>query len=518
VSFPSALDTARKRPSDPEALAELARSALREGEEDRALAVFAGAATRTATARTWQWKGLLERSIDEHGRALESFAEAARLSPEDGSITHGHARVALEAGVPAECLFEQARRLAPSDGSVLIGLAAARLAAGHGEQAEIELDAIMSRSPMWIEGHNQLAQLRAMLGKREHATASLERAIRQQPQQSRLWQALFDLKIKRKAFEDLEQAVARASTIGIEPALLRSYKAIAASELGKTEEADGLFAANDAGGEANSDVWKVRHLLRSGRVSQAISVLDRALDGAGAVHFWPYAELAWRLTDDSRSEWLTRAGRLVSVIDLTSALPPLDRLAHVLRSIHMARGEYLDQSVRGGTQTDGPLFSRIEPEIRALRVAVTAAIDRYVAKLPEADAKHPLLSQRRDRRVRFAGSWSVRLKAAGFHTSHVHPQGWISSALYIALPPASLGDPHAGWLHLGKPGEDLGVSLLPLELVEPKPARLVLFPSWMWHGTESFAAGERLTVAFDVSVPRGAPFVEKPLAKSHLTA
>lgn len=518
MSFPSALDTARKRPTDPEALAELARSALREGEEDQALAVFTGAATRSATARTWQWKGLLERSIDEHGRALESFAEAVRLSPEDGSIAHGRARVALEAGVPAERLFEQARRLAPSDGTVLIGMAAARMAAGNGEQAETELDVILSRSPMWIEGHNQLAQLRAILGKPRQATASLERAIRHQPQQPRLWRALFDLDIKGKTFEDLEQAVARALTNGIQPALLRSYQTIAASELGKTEEADALFAANDSGGNANLDVWKVRHLLRSGRVAQAISVLDRALDGAGAVHFWPYAELAWRLTNDSRSEWLTRLGRLVSVIDLTSALPPLDRLAHVLRSIHIAKGEYLDQSVRGGTQTDGPLFSRIEPEIRALRVAVTAAINRYVATLPEAEAKHPLLSQRRDRRVRFAGSWSVRLKAAGFHTSHVHPQGWISSALYVALPPASIGDPHAGWLHLGKPGDDLGISLLPLEVVEPKPGQLVLFPSWFWHGTESFPAGERLTVAFDVSVPRGASFVEKPLAKSDLTA
>ena len=38
-------------------------------------------------------------------------------------------------------------------------------------------------------------------------------------------------------------------------------------------------------------------------------------------------------------------------------------------------------------------------------------------------------------------------------------------------------------------------------MIEPKPGRLVLFPSTMWHGTEPFAAGERLTVAFDVARP-----------------
>ena len=40
--------------------------------------------------------------------------------------------------------------------------------------------------------------------------------------------------------------------------------------------------------------------------------------------------------------------------------------------------------------------------------------------------------------------------------------------------------------------------------VEPRPGRLVLFPSWMWHGTVPFGAGERLTVAFDVAPPRRA--------------
>ena len=45
---------------------------------------------------------------------------------------------------------------------------------------------------------------------------------------------------------------------------------------------------------------------------------------------------------------------------------------------------------------------------------------------------------------------------------------------------------------------ELGLDLPPIRLIEPKPGRLVLFPSTMWHGTVPFAAGERLTVAFDV--------------------
>ena len=40
--------------------------------------------------------------------------------------------------------------------------------------------------------------------------------------------------------------------------------------------------------------------------------------------------------------------------------------------------------------------------------------------------------------------------------------------------------------------------LTPELYVQPKPGRLVLFPSYMWHGTVPFASSQqRLTVAFD---------------------
>jgi hypothetical protein len=64
------------------------------------------------------------------------------------------------------------------------------------------------------------------------------------------------------------------------------------------------------------------------------------------------------------------------------------------------------------------------------------------------------------------------------------------------------GDPErAGWLTLGEPQKELGLDLPPFRYVEPRVGQLVLFPSWMWHGTIPFESGERLTVAFDVRSP-----------------
>jgi tetratricopeptide (TPR) repeat protein len=500
VNFASALEAAHQRPIDPDALSELARTALAEGEEVRALPELEGAVRTTSNARLWQWKGLLERALDEHERALASFQTAARLDTNDASIAHGLARVALEAGVPAEHLFARARQLAPSDGSVLLGLTAARLAAGRGEQAEAELDAILSGSPLWFAGHHQLAQLRSMLGRAEHASASLERALAQMPDETALWRALFDLRVKTERFDQLQSDVEAAGRTRADRVLLRMYEAIAAAELGQLSRADRLFAALD--GADRLPVWFVRHLLRSGRVDEALPLIDRELNGPRAAEMWAYAAIAWRVSGSSRWDWLNAKGKLVAIRDLRDKLPPLERLADLLRSIHVARGEYLDQSVRGGTQTDGPLFSRIDPEIRAVRSAVTEAVEAYVAQLPRPDANHPLLGSPRDRRIRFAGSWSVRLKDEGFHVPHVHPQGWISSALYVAVPPNAKGEDKDGWLQIGQPRCGLRVDLEPLVHIRPEPGRLVLFPSWMWHGTVPFRAGERISVAFDVALPR----------------
>jgi hypothetical protein len=83
--------------------------------------------------------------------------------------------------------------------------------------------------------------------------------------------------------------------------------------------------------------------------------------------------------------------------------------------------------------------------------------------------------------------------------------GWISSALYVALPPSpQLGAPPAGWIRFGAPPPELGLELPSYQDVEPRPGRLVLFPSTMWHRTLPFESGERLVVAFDVRRPSAA--------------
>jgi hypothetical protein len=281
-----------------------------------------------------------------------------------------------------------------------------------------------------------------------------------------------------------------------------TLEAAIAAEQGEPGRADRLFAALGPIEHVNLAVRYVRYLLRSGRPTEASAFAEPWLGGEGAEFLWPYAALAWRMTGDERLDWLEGEPSLVGIYDIGDSIPSLDRLAEHLRGLHVALDQPLDQSVRGGTQTDGPLFSRIEPEIRTLRSAIVAAVERHIAQLAAPRPGHPTLIARR-KPVRFSGSWSVRLAGGGRHSNHIHPAGWISSAFYVALPQATSDGDQAGWLTLGQPEAELGLDLPPVRAIEPKPGRLVLFPSTMWHGTLPFAGGERLTVAFDVARPRG---------------
>ena len=75
----------------------------------------------------------------------------------------------------------------------------------------------------------------------------------------------------------------------------------------------------------------------------------------------------------------------------------------------------------------------------------------------------------------------------------------MSSAYYARLPPSNeqAQERHEGWIHFGVPPENYGIDLAPRRIVQPQPGRLVLFPSYMWHGTIPFSDGDRLTAAFD---------------------
>jgi tetratricopeptide (TPR) repeat protein len=448
-------------------------------------------------AQAQQLLGLSARMAGDSQTALDAFAAAARLAPNDPLIAHSHARAALEAGRAARALFAHAAALAPADGSVLLGRAAAGLQEGEGRQALGELESLLRTNPLWLDGHRSFAHLAGQLGL--DPLRAIDTALAQHPRDLQLHLLRIGTFLEVRQPEQALAAVQAAKAAVSQTPDIALIEAHALSEAGALDRADAIFARLACTTPHQASLH-ARHHLRAGRAAQAGQLLDAFIGHDPQRLLWPYLALAWRMMGDERWHWLEGDPGLVGVCDLDFSPGELSALADHLRGLHKAVAAPLDQSVRGGTQTDGNLLLRLDPPIRKLREAVMAAAERHLAALPAPVSGHPtLIAQRTPRRI--AGSWSIRLAGAGFHVDHVHSQGWFSSAFYCALPEPDGGDPHAGWLSLGE-SRDLVPGLEPVRMVEPRPGRLVLFPSVMWHGTRPFAAGERLTMAFDIALPQ----------------
>ncbi len=210
---------------------------------------------------------------------------------------------------------------------------------------------------------------------------------------------------------------------------------------------------------------------------------------------------AWRMMGDERYGRLYDYDTFVarSIIDVPRGWSTLQSylsdLREALHPLHSFRGHMAGQSARQGSQTQQDLTRSDHPAIRAFFQAVDYPIRRRIAALGAGDDP---LRRRITKAYDFNGVWSIRLQPAGFHVNHLHSKGWISSACHLELPPSVDTEPE-GWLKFGEPGIPTLPALPPERLVKPELGYLVLFPSYMWHGTIPFSGTTpRMTIAFDV--------------------
>lgn len=409
-------------------------------------------------------------------------------------------RVALE-------LFDRLLTRDPGNARLWLGKAQALELCGDGRGARIVAEQIAAQAPGFLPALTYLAGLRLAAADRDFA-APFRTAATQVPS---------DPNIPAAHIEALAGADLPAQAASIAAEARRRFPAephfalldaIHAGASGEWDRAEAIFA--DLKDESpQRHLHEARHRLRARDSLTAERLLQRAL----AVEPWDIAAwallgIAWRLAGDSRAEWLHEQAGLVELIPLASGEELVAKASGALCRLHATSAMPLGQSLRGGTQTRGILFNRTEPILAALHDTIRATLETYRAGLPPLDETHPLLRHRKTP-WKLAGSWSVRLKggkggAGDYHAAHIHPQGIISSALYLIVPEAA-GDANKrhGWLEIGRPPRDLGLDLAPLRVIEPRRAHLALFPSTLYHGTIPLAGAgnpeaERLTVAFDV--------------------
>jgi Tfp pilus assembly protein PilF len=445
---------------------------------------------------------LLKRDADERDDASMLTEHGLRQCGRSRDLLTLKARLELERGHDAICSYRDALSEAPDDTELLLGLASAQLASGATSEAIAELGHALQQHPLWIAGHVALAKARWEYCGDSGFDDAFRVALRQHPRHYELHFGYCGMLASGLLYDRLLTAVSDArSAIGPHP-ILDMFEAQALAESGQDAIAERIFARLEPITDPSFAAIRMRSLLRAGRPDEAAALGEHFLSHPMANFIWPLMGLAWRETDSARWRWLNGFDYSVSTIDLPIPPAQLAALAGRLRQLHSSQQYPMDLSARGGTQTRLNLLERSEPAFAALRRLLRDAVRQYVDGLPASDPDHPFLSKPRGH-FRFAGSWSIRLRDAGHHIAHVHPSGWISSALYISLPQDLDHGRQEGWLALGGSPPELGLDHDPVARVQPKPGRLVLFPSIMWHETLPFTMGERLTVAFDIAPSTG---------------
>jgi tetratricopeptide (TPR) repeat protein len=440
-------------------------------------------------------------------RAAELRRQVA-ANPRDRVAWHNLAAVAGDLGhaEEAERAARQAITLGIPAPETRLVLARALIELGRLDEAERAFEEAIALRPGYIEGHYDLAQLRWMrTGRVQEALRAIDAALRKAPADISL--LLVRSIALEYAGERAEALAAVQSGLRFNPddvqMLRQASHLCAALDVGEQALAYAQRAVSLASADPPALVTLCEALLACGRIAEAEAASARLLAMRPLdQHAVALRATAWRLLGDSRYRQLHDYGAFVqsAALEVPRGWSQLDDflrdLADELARLHGFRTHPFQQSVRGGSQLNFTPADMERPLIRALFESLRLAIQGYVERLGAGD--DPFRS-RNSGRFAFGSAWSVRLASGGYHTDHVHPFGWLSSAFYVTLPPEmSKASTRAGWLRLGKPGIATRPALEPDFFVEPRAGHLVLFPAYMWHGVEPFQSERpRMTVAFD---------------------
>ncbi len=502
--------------------------------------------------------GAILLALGQFDAAVAAFRRALKLTPDDVEVLYNLGLAQRRAGRLEDAVASLRTALASwtgaNRGDVVLALVAAlqQLGLRHQQHARHD-DALLlfsealSLHPGDAGAYNNMGVSLLRLGRGDNALAAWQQALVADPLHGEGLQNLCDLLVARGATD--EAAALCRSLIALHPDMAKACH-LCGQQLARLSDGEDFLeeAAEALSGALQRDATLADAWMELGRVRQrqhryndAAKAFERvlfltpqrnaarvALGLAQLQGGQPQAALttlrAALMADPADREamaYLITAGHAANdtalardLAENTIAVRALaapagyaglddfnDALANALRGLDRQHAPPR-QSIRGGTQTKAELFTQDNKVIQDFCAALRDEIAAYLAERTAMHSHkkgHPFFDVVPDP-LQYR-SWSVILRKQGHHVPHIHPEGCISGVYYVTVPQLA-GD--EGNLELGRAGLELpdGTALAPVQQVQPVRGRLVLFPSYMWHGTVPFSGeGERITIAFDILKP-----------------
>jgi Flp pilus assembly protein TadD len=433
--------------------------------------------------------GLILHQLGDLAGCARELRHAVRLAPDDCSALFAVASISFRLGDESEAEAAARRAIAKGMDDLGAHLLLGRIFDKQGRFAEAQeaYRTVVRRNPSSPQAQRELAKLVWMqTGDLAKARAELDAA----PQTHEI--VAITVRLLQDAGEE-EAAYALAAARADRDPTLNVLAARAGLRIDPLDSDRRLAAVPPGTTPASRAKAEIEVDLALGRIEQAVRRAE-ALHASrpGDQHATALLAVAWRLAGDARYHALCDYERMVKSYRIdppegwTSLENYLGDLGRALDGIHGPLAHPVGQSLRHGSQTTRGLADYPDPAIRALFGAIDAPIRRHLAALGAPDQRYAI-----------AGAWSARLNSGGFHINHIHPEGLLSSAFYVRTPADLAGS--EGALKFGEPGPPTLPLLREDHLVKPEPGMLVLFPSYMWHGTVPFSSQQkRLSCAFDI--------------------
>lgn len=183
-----------------------------------------------------------------------------------------------------------------------------------------------------------------------------------------------------------------------------------------------------------------------------------------------------------------------AIPELASGSLLLNALLHDIHHADIA--ERKQARLTNGKQSAGNLFKRPEASFRQLAELIRREFVAYRAHFADADCA---LITDFPQTLEFTSSWYVKMQQGGHLNAHIHEIGWISGAVYLAMPETE--DAKEGAFEYGTHGDDYPQQHtdFPTAFIKPSVGDIVLFPSSLFHRTIPFNAQQpRICIAFDL--------------------
>ncbi|TRY29453.1 2OG-Fe(II) oxygenase family protein [Aliiglaciecola sp. M165] len=453
-------------------------------------------------------KADLLTTMQRYDESIQIFQSLLVSQPNTPEYIHGIALALRQKGEPLQALglYEKVQAQGVSTFQLFHNMGNALSDLGRLDAAISYYEKSIELNPGYIHSHINLNELLWETGQKQRFLASYLQAIPLEPRNMPLKFAYCQSLLRTSNYD-----ICLALLEEVEPELRVSSEfwdlsARAEKGLGNIDRCLAHYQTAIEQNDSDRDVLLnfAQALIEARQVNRAQKLLEEVVGKDTNDQFaWSLLGICWRLNSDPREHLLNDYENLVGEfeIDIPPGFNSVDefcqQLNQYLTELHTGTNQPLEQTLTGGTQTRGNLFDNLNPLVQALEIELRKCIAKFI----EISASFEYVdSCKSSQEFEFSGSWSVQLQDKGFHTSHIHPMGWLSSAFYVSLPSITEDcETKQGWFCLGKPNIKTSPELGAVRKIQPSIGKLVLFRSYMWHSTTAFeSAQNRTTVAFDV--------------------